>query len=191
MRNCLYNKNYNNAKNNSCCQNNKNNSCCKQQVNNSNSNNINCVNNLNSGNIRNNCECNNEISDRNCVNKELMEQMKLDLQAHDFAIEDLALYLDTHPDDTRAICMHNQYAKKYRKLSDEYQKAYGPLSIMYPCNSWRWLEEPWPWQNTGYNSMMRNDRNCIQNNNTIECDLLNDENRESNNNDYDLKGGIN
>ena len=32
------------------------------------------------------------------------------------------------------------------KLKDKYQKVYGPLTIEYPCNKWRWLEEPWPWE---------------------------------------------
>ena len=31
-------------------------------------------------------------------------------------------------------------------LSDKYQRVYGPLSIYCPCNSWRWLENPWPWE---------------------------------------------
>ena len=29
-------------------------------------------------------------------------------------------------------------------MRDMYQKVYGPLMITYPCNKWRWLEEPWP-----------------------------------------------
>ena len=33
-----------------------------------------------------------------------------------------------------------------KDLKDKYQKVYGPLSIYYPCNKWRWLEEPWPWE---------------------------------------------
>ena len=35
-------------------------------------------------------------------------------------------------------------AKNY--LKDKYQKVYDPLTINYPCNMWRWLEEPWPWE---------------------------------------------
>ena len=107
--------------------------------------------------------------DSNCSNNNLQEQMKMDLKSCGFAILELALYLDTHPDDMRAICLHNEECKRYRKISDEYQKIYGPLTIGYPCNSWRWLEEPWPWQTTN---------NCPGNRNE-------DENR-----DYDLKGGI-
>ena len=32
------------------------------------------------------------------------------------------------------------------ELTDKYQKVYGPLTIQFPCNKWRWIEEPWPWE---------------------------------------------
>src|SRR5574344_763207 len=181
MRNCFYNK-MNNMKN---CQCNNNSNCSN--------NNLNCNNMMNNQNCKcnqNTMQCNgmnmnnnmNQFreNDRHCVNRELMYQMKSELQSTDFAIEDLALYLDTHPDDMRAVCMHNQYAKDYRKLSDEYQKVYGPLNIMFPCNSWRWLEEPWPWQ--------KND-NCPQMQNCRKEKITSGE-IEDYEEDFDLKGGI-
>jgi len=42
--------------------------------------------------------------------------------------------------------LHNSYSKTLKELKDKYQKVYGPLTIYYPCNKWRWLEEPWPWE---------------------------------------------
>ncbi len=72
--------------------------------------------------------------------QELMEQIK----GYNFAIIELAEYLNTHPDDEKALCLHNSYCKTLKELKDKYQKVYGPLSIYYPCNKWRWLEEPWP-----------------------------------------------
>ena len=74
------------------------------------------------------------------------EEMAKKLKCYRFAIIELELYLDTHPDDEKAICLHREYANKFKVLEDKYQKVYGPLSIMYPCNKWRWLEEPWPWK---------------------------------------------
>ena len=38
------------------------------------------------------------------------------------------------------------YEAEYRELTDKYQKIYGPLTIHFPCNKWRWIEEPWPWE---------------------------------------------
>lgn len=72
----------------------------------------------------------------------MMERIK----SLNFAIIELGLYLDTHPDDEKALCLHRKYCKEYRELTDKYQKVYGPLTIKFPCNKWRWLEEPWPWE---------------------------------------------
>ena len=74
------------------------------------------------------------------------EELAKKLKCYRFAIIELGLYLDTHPDDEKALCLHNEYANKFKMLEDKYQKMYGPLSIMYPCKKWRWLEEPWPWE---------------------------------------------
>ena len=73
---------------------------------------------------------------------ELLKQ----IQEYQFAITDLALYLDTHPTDKKALCLHKKYCNELESLRDMYQRAYGPLTITYPCNKWRWLEEPWPWE---------------------------------------------
>lgn len=74
--------------------------------------------------------------------KEMLEKIK----AYQFSIIELGLYLDTHPDDKKALCLHREYANILKDLKDKYQKVYGPLTINYPCNKWRWLEEPWPWE---------------------------------------------
>ena len=73
-----------------------------------------------------------------------------EIMAIDFFLYDLALYLDTHPNDRRALCLHNNYAKELKDLKDKYQKVYGPLTLDYPCNKWRWIEEPWPWERGNY-----------------------------------------
>ena len=85
-----------------------------------------------------NCECNNEITNR--------EELAMQIKAYQFAVTDIALYLDTHPEDEKALCLHREYTRRLKDLRDKYQKVYGPLTIEYPCNKWRWLEEPWPWE---------------------------------------------
>ncbi len=85
-----------------------------------------------------NCSCTN--------NDKTRDEMLKEIKSYNFAVIELALYLDTHPDDAKAICLHNSYSKTLKDLKDKYQKVYGPLSIFYPCNKWRWLEEPWPWE---------------------------------------------
>mgnify|MGYP000543313533 FL=1 len=100
-----------------------------------------------------NCECNMQdevttVQERkiDCNRK---EELLSEIQCHEFAINELALYLDTHPEDQRALCLHRKYCNELKPMKDMYQRVYGPLTINYPCNKWRWLEEPWPWEGGG------------------------------------------
>lgn len=93
-------------------------------------------------NISNCCDC----ETTRVVNCDARRKMMEDIRCLDFAITELALYLDTHPDDQKALCLHRKYCKEVKDLKDKYQKVFGPLTINFPCNKWRWLEEPWPWE---------------------------------------------
>lgn len=86
-----------------------------------------------------NCPCDNNQDSRR-------REMMMEIRELNFAVIELGLYLDTHPEDEKALCLHRKYCKQLKDLKDKYQKIYGPLSIYYPCNKWRWLEEPWPWE---------------------------------------------
>ena len=97
------------------------------------------------------CNSNMMVEDENnntdcCEKMRIREEMLQKIRCLDFSINELALYLDTHPEDERALCLHREYCKEAKDLKDKYQKVYGPLTIFYPCNKWRWLEEPWPWE---------------------------------------------
>ena len=82
------------------------------------------------------CDCKNQMR------KEMLE----DIKALRFSVIDVSLYLDTHPNDKKALCLHRKYCNELKDLTDKYQKVFGPLTIEFPCNKWRWLEEPWPWE---------------------------------------------
>jgi len=104
---------------------------------------------------RNNMIMNNkemkDTEDKSCSEKEKnRRQMINEIRELEFAITELALYLDTHPEDTKGLCLHRKYCKECKELKDEYQKIYGPLTINYPCRKWRWLETPWPWERGNY-----------------------------------------
>ena len=97
-----------------------------------------------------NCMCNNEqigMQNRTRVRANMMKQIK----CLSFAIVDISQYLDTHPDDRKAICIYREYCNQLEMLKDKYQRVFGPLTIYYPCNKWRWLEEPWPWERSDFN----------------------------------------
>jgi len=82
--------------------------------------------------------------------QETREEMIQKIRCLSFAVVELAEYLDTHNDDEKALCLHKEYANELRELKDKYQKVYGPLTINFPCNKWRWIEEPWPWERGNY-----------------------------------------
>ena len=84
-----------------------------------------------------------EDDDSNCMAK---NQMLNEIRSLAFAITDIALYLNTHPTDEKALCLHREYCNRYDNLKDKYQRMYGPLTIYFPCNKWKWLENPWPWE---------------------------------------------
>ncbi|MCM3122233.1 MULTISPECIES: spore coat protein CotJB [unclassified Mesobacillus] len=72
-----------------------------------------------------------------------------ELQAVDFVLVELTLYLDTHPDDYDAINQFNQFAKERRRLKKVVESMYGPLQQYgnsYSGYPWNWSEGPWPWQ---------------------------------------------
>ena len=70
------------------------------------------------------------------------------LTALDFVSLDLALYLDTHPDDCEALDKYNETVCKAAEIRSKYEKTYGPLySYRSPSTCpWQWYEDPWPWQ---------------------------------------------
>jgi spore coat protein JB len=75
----------------------------------------------------------------------LMEE----LQAVDFVLVDLTLYLDTHPYDYEAIQQFNTLAKQRGLLKKQIETLYGPLQQYgnsYSGYPWNWDDCPWPWQ---------------------------------------------
>lgn len=92
-------------------------------------------------NVNNSCGCN-TINDSDCNREDMLNTIK----SLSFAVTELGLYLNTHSEDEKALCLHREYTRQLRDLKDKYQKVYGPLTIEYPCNKWRWLEETWPWE---------------------------------------------
>lgn len=86
---------------------------------------------------------------RGMVNKQEKPKTHLtELQALNFAIQELALYLDTHRDDKDALDAYRTYQQMYARCKEEYQKKHGPLNHATPMESetYQWLDDPWPWE---------------------------------------------
>ncbi|RWZ60236.1 spore coat protein CotJB [Halobacillus fulvus] len=76
---------------------------------------------------------------------ELMEK----IQMVDFALVELTLYLDTHPNDQQAIQQFNQLAVESKEYKALYEKQFGPLrqfGASFSGYPWNWIDSPWPWQ---------------------------------------------
>lgn len=85
---------------------------------------------------------------RGMVNqKEKPDTLLSQLQTLDFAVTELALYLDTHREDQEALELYRAYQEMYGKLQKRYEALCGPISHMHPGEgSYRWLDDPWPWE---------------------------------------------
>ena len=83
------------------------------------------------------------------VNKnELPVTPKTELQVLAFAIQELALYLDTHRDDQEALELYQAYQEMYHKGMMEFNKSRCPLNHVNPTagKTYQWLNDPWPWE---------------------------------------------
>lgn len=72
-----------------------------------------------------------------------------ELQAVDFVIVELTLYLDTHPTDQDAIQQYNLFIQQRKKIKKEFEKQFGSLTnfgYSYSKYPWDWKTPPWPWQ---------------------------------------------
>ncbi len=80
-------------------------------------------------------------------NKEKPVTPLTELQTMAFAIQELALYLDTHCDDAEALELYQTYQKIYHECMMAYSKEHGPLNHRTPSSGrYAWLNDPWPWE---------------------------------------------
>ena len=74
------------------------------------------------------------------------EKMLFDVSKYDFAINDLNLYLDLHPEDNEMFLKFKEYVQAYLKHKKEYEEKYGPLCLTEDLGSrYLWNKNPWPW----------------------------------------------
>ena len=70
-----------------------------------------------------------------------------------FAVDDILLFLDTHPDCQEALDFYRQNVAIRKESLSEYARLYGPLTIDTAddsCSrSWEWIQQPFPWEMKG------------------------------------------
>jgi len=72
------------------------------------------------------------------------------IRSYDFAMYELQLYLDTHPNCQKALTLFEDYKKLYTAAQDEYAEKYGKLgdTVMNldTKSHWSWIDGLWPWE---------------------------------------------
>ena len=81
------------------------------------------------------------------------EQLRCQINQVSFAVNDIHLYLDTHPCDEKALAFFAENSAKRNQLLDEYARTYGPLTIDTAADAcddpWKWAKQPFPWEMEG------------------------------------------
>ncbi len=82
------------------------------------------------------------------VPKTKREELLLEIMELSFAINDLNLYLDLHPNDREMLEKFNKLVVISNQKEMEYVKTYGPLEVIDSdsSSSFEWIKNPWPWE---------------------------------------------
>ena len=88
------------------------------------------------------------------LNPEQQEREKLmsEISCIGFAINDLTLYLDTHPDCPNGTPLFYELSEKRMELLADYARKYNPLTQLSMVtgrlneNCFGWAEGPMPWE---------------------------------------------
>lgn len=69
------------------------------------------------------------------------------LQMFDFALQEAALYLNSHPDDQNALSYYHTVQNYSRQTRERYEKEFGPLTNRDNTSSkWEYIYGEWPWE---------------------------------------------
>ena len=77
------------------------------------------------------------------------EQRLYELDSISFAMHDLNLYLDMHPEDQSMVVLFNDYRRKLEELTKNYESMYGPLTVNsneMENKTFSWVNTSWPWE---------------------------------------------
>lgn len=76
------------------------------------------------------------------------EALMLKLQAQDFVLDDIILFLQSHPDDQTALRYYHKYRKLKEETEEEFRENFGPLRAdqVESADRFVWVDTPWPWE---------------------------------------------
>lgn len=70
------------------------------------------------------------------------------IQQYGFALDEIRIYLDTHPNCKNGLEYFHKYKKLQQEAVSEYNRLYGPITSeqVESKDKWTWVDEPWPWE---------------------------------------------
>jgi len=71
------------------------------------------------------------------------------VQAYEFALLEVGLFLDTHPTDQTALSYFKQYRDMKHQAESDFTRKFGPITMGHMDNdlsTWKWIDNPWPWE---------------------------------------------
>lgn len=98
---------------------------------------------------KSNCKICSSLSGASQKNR---EEMMSALTAVSFCLNDLTLYLDTHPDCKKGLALYYELLEKRLNLLSEFAGKFYPLTQIsvitgdYDRNQYGWPEGPMPWE---------------------------------------------
>lgn len=94
-----------------------------------------------------NMNMNMDLAQMNCSQMNCDQLLTLIYQAS-FAMDDVILFLDTHPCDANALNYYHYVVNLRKEAMKAYESQCGPLMIdqVESCNYWNWVDNKWPWE---------------------------------------------
>ena len=90
--------------------------------------------------VRSGCGCNGD--------NQACQHLLARIQAVDFALYELVLYLDVYPQSCDALETYHKLKEQHEELCHEYEKVCGPLTAFgnESHTTWDWMSHPAPWE---------------------------------------------
>lgn len=79
------------------------------------------------------------------------EALLQDIGELSFAVLEMNLYLDGHPDNKEALKDYRKAVEELTRITEMYEEEFGPLTAMGDgyADEFLWSRQPWPWQMGG------------------------------------------
>ncbi len=70
------------------------------------------------------------------------------IREYDFALLETVEFLDTHPQNLKALRYYSKLRSDLDILISEYEERFGPMTMYGNMNEngWDWIDGPWPWE---------------------------------------------